>query len=156
MPYRSHLQFEEKPYNRCVDCVHIGVLCDGPNFLAMSIERIAEWCRLRKDFLRRKNPKITNQFIAEKADVSHATVSNLMVGDLDDIRFTTLAAIVRVLVNGTWGQYPCVLASGEVDYEPECNRLRELLASEKAKTAYLKSQNDFKDEQIKALMSRLR
>lgn len=156
MPYRSHLQFEEKPYNHCIDCVHIGVLCDGPNFLAMSIGRIAEWCRLRKDYLHRTDPRVTNQYIAEKSNVSYATVSNLMAGDIDDIRVSTLAAILRVLVNGTWGQYPCVLASGETDYEPECNHLRELLASEKAKTEYLKKQIEIKDEQIKILMCRLK
>ena len=72
------------------------------------------------------------------------------------LRVSTLAAILRVLINGTWGQYPCALASGEIDYQPECQRLQELLGSERAKTNYLKKQIEFKDEQFKALMSRLK
>lgn len=148
MPYRSSTLFEEKPYNRCIDCIHLGVRCDGPNFLAMDIRRLSEWARLRKDYLHSKDPKWTNQYIAEQADVSYTTVSRFMVGDLEDIKFTTAAAILRVLVNGTWGQYPCALASGEVDFEPECIHLREMLTAEKAKTAYLKSQIVFKENQI--------
>lgn len=156
MPYRSSLQFEEKPYNRCIDCIYIGVHCDGPNFLAMDIARLSEWARLRKDYLHRKDPRWTNEYVARQADVSYTTVSRFMVGDLDDIKFSTAAAILRVLINGTWGQYPCALASGEVDYEPECAHLREMLASEKAKTEYLKKQIEFKDEQFRALMARLK
>lgn len=148
MPYRSSTLFEEKPYNRCVDCIHLGVRCDGPNFFAMDIQRLSEWARLRKDYLHHKDFKWTNQYIAMQADVSYTTVSRFMVGDLDDIKFSTAAAIIRVLVNGTWGQYPCALASGEIDYEPECQRLKELLDAERAKTEYLKKQVEFKENQM--------
>lgn len=156
MPFRSISQFEEKPYNRCIDCIHIGVHCDGPNFFAMEIARIAEWCRLRKDYLHHKDSKWTNEYIAEQAGVSYTTVCKVMAGNIDDLRVSTLAAILRVLINGTWGQYPCALASGEIDYQPECQRLQELLDSERAKTNYLKKQIEFKDEQFRALMSRLK
>ena len=157
MPHRSNLQFEEKPYNRCIDCVHIGVICDGPNVLAMEPPRISEWLRLRKNYLQTKEPgKWTNQYIADEAGVSHTTVSKVMAGIILDLKVSTLAAITRVLVNGSWGQYPCALASGEIDYQPECQRLQELLDSERAKTNYLKKQIEFKDEQFKALMSRLK
>lgn len=154
MPYRPPAQFEDKPYNRCIDCIYIGVRCDGPNFLAMDIARLSEWARLRKDFLHRKDPKWTNEYIAKLADVSYTTVSRFMVGDLDDIKFSTAAAIIHVLINGTWGQYPCALASGEVDYEPECQHLREMLEAEKAKTTYLKNQIEIKDRVISALVEK--
>lgn len=155
MPYRSSLQFEEKPYNRCIDCVHIGVICDGPNFFAMDVKRMSEWARLRKDYLHRKDPKWTNEYIARQADVSYTTVSRFMAGDIEDLRVTTAAAIFRVLVNGTWGQYPCALASGEIDYEPECAHLRELLAAEQRKVVFLRDQVVLKDEQFRALMRRM-
>ena len=148
MPYRSISQFEEKPYNRCVDCVHIGVHCDGPNFFAMDASRISEWCRLRKAYLHGKSSKWTNEYIAAEADVSYTTVSKVMSGNIEDLRVSTLAAIIRVLINGTWGQYPCALASGEIDYEPECKHLQELLDTEREKTAYLKKQVEFKENQM--------
>lgn len=154
MPHRSNLQFEEKPYNRCIDCVHIGVICDGPNILAMEPPRISEWLRLRKNYLQTKDPKWTNQYIADEAGVSHTTVSKVMAGIILDLKVSTLAAITRVLVNGTWGQYPCALASGEIDFEPECQHLRELLEAEKTKITYLKSQIEIKDKVIAALVEK--
>lgn len=93
---------EEKPYDRCITCEKLGTRCDGPNFLAMTIERWCEWCRLRKEYLH-----ITNAYIAEAADVSKVTVDRIIAGSTTDIRTSTMQAVTRVLVNGTWGQYPC-------------------------------------------------
>lgn len=154
MPYRSPAMFEEKPYNRCIDCMHIGNLCDGPNFLAMDPNRIAEWARLRKDYLHFKDPKWTNEYIASKTGYSYTTVSKFMAGRIEDLKVSTASAILRVLVNGTWGQYPCVLASGELDYEPECDHLRELLDAEQRKVQFLKEQVILKDNIIAALIEK--
>ncbi len=98
--------FEEKPYNTCINCIHIGKHCDGPNFLAMSIERWCEWCKLRKQYL-----KFKNAYIAEEADVAEVTVDRIMSGHAKDLRFTTIQAVTKVLVNGSWGQNPCAMAS---------------------------------------------
>lgn len=110
MPY-SPATYEEKPYNRCVDCEYIGVKCDGPNFLAMDILRLCEWCRLRKDYLHSKDAKWTNAYIAEAAGVSKKTVDRFFAGDIDDPKIISIASIIKVLVNGTWGQYPCAMAA---------------------------------------------
>ena len=150
MPF-SPTTYEEKPYNRCIDCVHIGKKCDGPDFLAMEIPRLCEWSRMRKDYLHRKDAKWTNAYIAERADVSKTTVDRFFVGDIEDLKFSTAARIIKVLVNGTWGQYPCSMAANEDNSktESEFERLRELLSEEKAKTAYLKDQVAFKEEQMR-------
>lgn len=103
----------EKPYNRCIDCNHIGVRCDGPDFLAMEIPRLCEWSRLRKDHLHRNDPKWTNAYIAEESKVSKTTVDRFFTGKLEDLNFTTAARIIRVLINGTWGQYPCAMAADQ-------------------------------------------
>lgn len=103
--------YEEKPYNRCIDCIHIGVRCDGPDFLAMEIPRLCEWARLRKDYLHRKDAKWTNAYIAEESKISKTTVDRFFTGKLEDLNFTTAARIIRILVNGTWGQYPCSMAA---------------------------------------------
>ena len=105
MPF-SPDTLEEKPYNICISCPKIGQTCDGPNFLAMSVERWCEWCRLRRDHLKWKN-----QLVAEKACVSKVSVDRIMSGDSKDLRITTMQAVTRALVNGVWGHSPCVLVT---------------------------------------------
>ncbi len=105
MPF-SPETLEEKPYNICISCPHIGQTCDGPNFLAMSVEEFCVWCRLRRDFLGWKNQKV-----ADVAGVSKVSVDRIMAGDSKDLRITTMQAVARALVNGVWGKSPCVLVS---------------------------------------------
>lgn len=105
MPF-SPETLEEKPYNICVSCSKLGQSCDGPNFLAMSVERWCEWCHLRRDHLRWKN-----QTIADKAGVSKVSIDRIMTGDVKDLRITTMQAVSKALVNGVWGQSPCVLVT---------------------------------------------
>ena len=105
MPF-SPETLEEKPYNICISCPRIGKTCDGPNFLAMSIDRFCEWCKLRRDYLGWKN-----QFVADTAHVSRISVDRIMTGDSKDLRITTMQAVAKALVNGVWGQAPCVLVT---------------------------------------------
>lgn len=105
MPF-SPETLEEKPYNICISCPKIGQTCDGPNFLAMTVERWCEWCHLRRDHLNWKN-----QTIADKSGVSKISVDRIMSGDVKDLRITTMQAVTRALVNGVWGQSPCVLVT---------------------------------------------
>lgn len=161
MPF-SRRTLEEKPYNRCINCIHIGNLCDGPNFLAMEIERWCEWCRLRKEYLGWSSAKL-----AKLADVSKVSVDRIMVVNAKDIRISTMQAVTRALVNGTWGQYPCVLAATENAQAgvTECEKLRREIAQLKAdhkaelealrleherKVDFLKGQVKFKEEQMLA------
>lgn len=105
MPF-SPETLEEKPHNICISCSRIGQSCDGPNFLAMTVDRWCEWCRLRRDFLNWKN-----QTIADKSGVSKISVDRIMSGDVKDLRITTMQAVTKALVNGVWGQSPCVLVT---------------------------------------------
>ena len=109
MPFTPQT-LEEKPYNACVTCAHIGKHCDGPNFLAMTTERWCEWCHLRKDYL-----DWTNATIAEKAGISKISVDRIMSGNVKDLRNTTMQAVTKALVNGSWGQYPCAMAANSDD-----------------------------------------
>ena len=146
MPY-SPATYEEKPYNRCIDCRFIGKRCDGPDFLAMSIPRLCEWARLRKAYLTSQDRKWTNNYIAEQAEISRATADRFFAGDIDDLKFTTASRILKVLVNGTWGQYPCAMVADNIS-ENDCEHFKELLASERQKTDYLKKQVEFKEQQM--------
>lgn len=138
--------YEEKPYNRCIDCVYIGKECDGPNFLAMSIDRWCEWCRFRKDYIH-----LTNAEIAERAEVSEATVKKIIAGNTSGLLVDTMQRVTKVLVNGTWGQYPCAMAAhGEPEElkaaAEECKRLRDSIADIRSdaqrKIDHLKAQID--------------
>ena len=159
MPF-SPQTLEEKPYNLCLNCAHIGKRCDGPNFLAMELPRLCEWCRLRKDYLHRLDPKWTNAYIAEQAGVSKVSIDRFLSGNVDDIKTSTIARILKVLVNGTWGQYPCTMAAAEKEplyldnpvLVERCDRLQADLAATRAddqrKIDFLKEQIQVKDAQM--------
>jgi len=141
--------FEEKPYNRCITCDHIGLNCDGPNFLAMDIPRLSEWCRLRKEYLHRQDPKWTNAFIAEQAKMSKVSVDRFLSGNAEDIKTSTVTAILKVLVDGSWGQYPCAWASSGKDDPHECDRLKEKLEEKREKIVHLEKEIEHLEEQLK-------
>ena len=140
---------EEKPYNMCLDCEHIGKKCDGPNFLAMTIERWCEWCHLRKDIL-----GWTNSYVAELAEVSKISVDRVMSGAVKDLRISTMQAITRALVNGSWGKYPCAMSDNtEImdranHAEEECRRLMDARAEDRQKIDFLMQQIKFKEDQM--------
>ena len=151
MPF-SRKTLEEKPYNRCINCIHIGELCDGPNFLAMEIERWCEWCRLRKEYL-----GWTSSHVAELANVAKVSVDRIMRVDAKDLRISTMQAVTKALINGTWGQYPCVLAAtGNMD-AIECSKLRDEIirlethiTEEETKITFLRDRVTFLEEQIRS------
>lgn len=92
----------DKPYDQCLDCPDLGRSCDGPNMLAMSLERWCEWCRKRKEDL-----GLTNVQIAEASRVSVPTVDRIMAGNCNkDVRRSTCADISSALIS-SWGKYPC-------------------------------------------------
>ena len=152
MPF-SPQTLEEKPYNLCINCVHIGKRCDGPNFLAMSVERWCEWCKLRKRHL-----EWTSEDVADRAKVSKVSVDRVMRGEVKDMRITTMQAVTKALVNGTWGQYPCVMAATGMDESEaataQCKKLFEeidrLKGEHEKKINFLKEQVKFKEEQMLA------
>lgn len=155
----SQKSLEEKPYNICISCAKIGQSCDGPNFLAMTVEQWCEWCHLRKDYLH-----WTNSTLAEKAGVSKISVDRIMAGDVKDLRITTMQAVTKALVNGSWGQSPCVFVV-ESEKQPyidnpvivaQCTHLQatldKLIEDHKEEIATLRTEDqrkiDFLREQI--------
>lgn len=89
-------------YDICLRCADLGVKCDGPNTLAMTLDRWCEWCKSLKDMR-----GLTNAQIADLSGVSLATVDRIMSGKSPkDIKRNTAADINRILV-GSAGQWPC-------------------------------------------------
>ncbi len=154
MPF-SQETLNEKPYNACIRCAHIGITCDGPNFMAMTPERLSEWCRLRKEHLNAlEHNKWSNAYIAETASLSKTSVDRFLSGRTDDGKMSTVAPILKTLVNGSWGQYPCAGYSNVNDMSGECERLRaelEKTSTDSQKTIrFLRDQIVFKEDQMKA------
>ena len=154
MPFTPET-LEEKPYNMCINCSHIGKTCDGPNFLAMSIERWCEWCTLRKDYLGWSNSRLALQ-----ANVAKISIDRITSGNVKDLRISTMQAVTKALVNGTWGQYPCVMAATEekIIYRdsPEliarCEQLQQqadsIRANDRQKIDHLKHEVEFLSSQL--------
>ena len=81
-------------------------------------------------------------------------------GNVKDLRITTMQAVTRALVNGSWGQHPCVLAANEENIiyrdSPELIARCELLqqqadgirADDRQKIDHLKREVDFLTSQL--------
>ena len=95
------------PYDKCVQCDSLRVICDGPR--TSSVDSIERWCELMRSFKDRWG--YTNEYVAEESKVSLTTISRIMAGNVEkDIRWSTVRAVERVLI-GHGSQYPCPLAA---------------------------------------------
>lgn len=91
-------------YDKCLKCEYLGVRCDGPNTLSMTLDRWCEWCNALK-----KLRGMTNQEVSELSGVSLGTVDRIMAGKAaKDIMRSTAADVTRVLV-GAEGKWPCAM-----------------------------------------------
>lgn len=146
MPFSlEKLNLEHKPYNKCIVCEYLGVCCDGPNFLAMTPERRAEWITMRRLYL-----GWTLEYLSEKSGVSMGTLNNIVKHDRD-VKISTLEAVVCALVNGSWGQYPCAMDSirqDEGEWIAKCKAAEAQLADEQKKVVFLRDQVAFKEAQM--------
>jgi AraC-like DNA-binding protein len=130
----------------------------------MSPERLGEWCSLRLGYLKSLDKKEwTLAKLEQKSGVSEATINRIFKGDLGDRKLSYITAVIRVLVNGTWGQYPCILGS-EVDMETiknakrtaeECSQLRAAQKETADHIQFLRQQILEKDKQIASKDERL-
>jgi|GEM_PF-3987623 len=160
---------QQKPYDKCLFCPNLGVSCDGPNFLAMTNERRIEWAQKRKNDIGK-----TNAQIAEESGIPKGTIDRILSGHGGDVRISTMAPILKTLVGGTWGQYPCHDPEGAQidegsakrmleDKDAEIERLRRQLGSvhesyaAELRTVREEAQRkiDFVKEDIKARDSRI-
>lgn len=142
---------EEKPYNACIDCVNLGKTCDGPNFLAMDIDRWVEWCRLRKIYI-----NMTNQQLAELSGVAVPSIERILSGKTKDPMLSTVQHITKALVNGSWGQYPCADPNGEAaELAVQCRRLEKELADMTEKKNHFKQLSESHLQMVKDAQTNL-
>ena len=120
MPF-SRESLLKSPYNKCVICDKLGVSCDGPDFLCLSIPEWCAWCKLRRDYI-----GVTNEWIADKSGVSLITVNRIIAGKMDDAKVSTMQLVTKALVNGTWGQFPCANPEPEIVYRDNPDLVQQL------------------------------
>lgn len=168
------LHLENKPYNKCFACKHLGTpSCNGPRTSSMDLHR---WCEYMRDLAAFFN--LTNEYIAEKADVSIKTINKIMSCRCDqDIMRDTARRIENVIFDAD-AQSPCYLAFEE-SVQPDAKKLHEaelqlinlqanlkmlnetfkqeidaVRAEAQAKVNYLLRENEKKDAIISKLLER--
>lgn len=107
---RTKTDLSAKTYNRCLQCPHRKVRCNGPRTSSMELDR---WREFMRDM--REVNGLTNAYIAEEAKVSEKTVERLLspraIDDKDIMRDT--ARRIENAIIGSSNQYPCILAFEE-------------------------------------------
>ncbi len=109
-----------KPYYRCLSCSKFRSACGGIPTRDLDL---INWCEYMRDV--KELARLTNAYIAEKADVSIKTIERIMaINDDTDIRRATARRIEQVVI-GPVTKYFC-----DVDYDSSdaTNKIAELLA----------------------------
>lgn len=145
----------DNPYDLCLECPYRGKSCDGPNFFAMTHQRRVEWANALKKIRGLTNAQIAEQAVLpDGSKLPKATIDSVLSGRTQDVKTSTWSAILRVLVGGCWGQYPCHMAAMLLEGERSKgdSAMVEELKSEvkylQARIAVLDGQLATKDRQI--------
>lgn len=93
MPTAKNDESVTKNFEKCNDCDRAGIDC-APFLLSLSSEDLLEWCRIRKKHLR-----ITNEELAEKANVASGTVGRLLRAKGTDFIYSSMQPVVLALLD---------------------------------------------------------
>ena len=109
-----------KPYYRCLSCAKFRNACGGIPTRDLDLQN---WCEYMRDV--KELARLTNAYIAERADVSIKTIERIMaISDDTDIRRATARRIEQVVI-GPVSKYFC-----DMDYDSSdaTAKIAELLA----------------------------
>ena len=107
---RTKTDFSAKTYNRCLQCPHLKVRCNGPRTSSMELTR---WREFMRDM--REVNELTNAQIAKQAEISEKTVERLLSlrTNIDQDIMRDTARKIEDAIIGLSSQYPCILAFEE-------------------------------------------
>lgn len=131
---KKKTDISSKPYNRCLQCRHRRVLCDGIRTSSMTLH---EWCEYMRDM--KEVNDLTNAEISESTGISVKTIEKLLALTYDqDIMRETARRIENAII-GTTNQHPCYLAFEEnlPDDVPKLKAALQMLEDAKAKEGHL-------------------
>ena len=125
-------------YRECVTCEKLGISCDGPNFVAMPAAELMNWCKARKAHL-----GLSNQKLADLANMSKGTVDGLLANAHADFRYESIRPMLKVLIGGDWNGVPCPdpTSSERAAYEEKIRKLEDDMKWRDATIARLEKTN---------------
>lgn len=82
---------------KCIDCAHRATDC-AQGLMTLPLKDLIVWCKAIK-----KQIGITNNQIAEKSGIAYGTIERIMAGKAEDAKFSSVQAIVNVLLEYTPG-----------------------------------------------------
>lgn len=121
-----------KPYYKCLSCPRFRKVCGGIPTREMDLK---EWCEYMRDVSDRFH--LTNDYIAQAADVSGTTVDRVMAINVKQDIMRANARRIELVVVGPVGKHIC-----ELDYDAAAvtDKVNEL----QAKIEELRQENDRK------------
>ena len=121
-----------KPYFRCLSCTRFRKACGGRPTRGMDLQ---EWCEYMRDV--KDIARLTNAYIAEKADVSIKTIERIMAINIDQDVMRATARRIELVIVGDAGGHLCALDYDEPSLADMIKRLQE-------ENEYLRKENDRK------------
>ena len=125
---------------KCITCEKLGVSCGGPNFLLMTSQEVAEWCKERKKYL-----KITRDKLKDLTGVPLGTLNRFFSGNNSYFYFDTACKIIKVLISGEQIRDNCLINQSQQQIE-SLEMENEILKREK---------EDYKNIILEALAGKL-
>lgn len=125
-------------YESCATCTKVGVSCRGPRFDRMNADEVITLCKARKAFLH-----LSNQQIAERANMSKGTIDGLFAAAHTDFRFETIRPVWNVLFGGNMPDDSCndLTDSERAAYEAKIEKLETSVVWHEDKIKDLKEKN---------------
>lgn len=121
-----------KPYYKCLSCPRFRKVCGGIPTREMDLQ---EWCEYMRDV--RDHFHLTNDYIAQEADVSDTTVERIMAINVKQDIMRANARRIELVVIGKVGKHIC-----ELEYDAAA--VTETINSLKADVEYWRKENDRK------------
>ena len=164
-------------FEKCIKCNRMGESC-VPNLMLLPFPELIKWCNKRQNYL-----GWTNQKLAETSKVPVGTISRIKASE-DDCKYSTIRNILIALIGGTTDEFACTaqvenelrnlekleqqaakLSLVEAENERLKNSFKEINEIHRKdvraikeeyneQIAFLKEQNAFLKEQLKAWQSR--
>lgn len=136
-----------KPYNKCLQCRHRHVSCNGLSTSSMSLH---DWCEYMRDM--KEVNDMTNAEIAESTGISVKTIEKLLALTYDQDIMRETARKIEAAIIGSVSQCTCHLTFEENKIK-EDNMLAEIDRLRK-ELEYFKTENDRKARIIDKLLDK--
>lgn len=165
-------------FEKCIKCTKMGESC-VPNLMLLPFSDLMQWC-----IKRQKHLEWSNQVLADRSKVPVGTINRIKAGEYQDCKYSTIKNILIALIGGTTDEFACTaqvenelrnlekleqqaakLSLVEAENERLINRFKEIdeihrkdiraIREEyQEQIAFVKEQNEFLKEQLKAWQTR--